>query len=51
MAQAASNAQVVTYAMYNKAADVTVERLRLNVEETQARNPDPGPSHPGTLLV
>ena len=35
--EAASAVPVVTYALYNRDADVHVERLRLNMEETQAR--------------
>jgi len=35
--EAAAAVPVVTYALYNRDADVHVERLRLNMEETQAR--------------
>ena len=28
---------VVTYGLYNRDADVSVERMRLNIEETQVR--------------
>lgn len=35
MQEAASAVPVVTYSLYNRDADVCVERLRLNMEETQ----------------
>ncbi|KAK9840910.1 hypothetical protein WJX81_000011 [Elliptochloris bilobata] len=35
MQEAASAVPVVTYSLYNRDADVSVERLRLNMEETQ----------------
>ena len=35
--EAASAVPVVTYGLYNRDADVSVERMRLNIEETQVR--------------
>ena len=41
--EAASAVPVVTYGLYNRDADVSVERMRLNIEETQVRIDWQGP--------